>query len=48
MRIIGLVDLDLEIGDLRESVTFVIVDDLAVLLIVGTAYQDKYTEAIQC
>ena len=44
----GLMDLDLVIGDLRKSVTLAIVDDLAVPLIVGTAFQDKYIESIQC
>ena len=41
VHITGLVDLDVEIGGLRESVTFAIVDDLAVPLIIGTVYQDK-------
>ena len=39
-------DLDLQIGDLRKSVTFEIVDDLDVSLIVGTTYQNKFIEAI--
>ena len=37
-----------QIGDLRKSMTFAIVDDLAVPLIIGTAYQDKFIEFIQC
>ena len=41
-------DLDLEIGDLRKSITFAIVDDLAVSLIIGTAYQEKLIESIHC
>ena len=46
--ITGPVDLNFWIGDLRESVAFTIVDDLAFLLIVGTVYQEKYFESIQC
>ena len=46
MGITGLLNLDLQIGDLKRSVTFAIVDNLAVPLIVGTAYQDKFSEAI--
>ena len=41
-------DLDVQIGDLRKFVTFPIVDDLAVPLIVSTAYQEKLNESIQC
>ena len=41
-------DLDVQIGDLRKSVTFAIVDDLAVPLILGMAYQDKFIESIRC
>ena len=41
-------NLNLQIGDLRKSMTFAIVDDLAVPLIVRTAYQDRFIEAIQC
>ena len=47
MHITGQVDLDLQIGDLRKSVTFAVVDDQAVPLIIRTAYQDKYIEAFQ-
>ena len=39
-------DLDLEIGDLRKSITVAIFDDLAVPSIVDTAYQDKHLEPI--
>ena len=48
VRISGLMDLDVQIGDLRKSVTFAVVDDLAVPLIIGTAYQDKFIESIRC
>ena len=41
-------DLNLQIGDLRKSVTFAIVDGLSVPLIIGTAYQEKLIESIQC
>ena len=41
-------DFDLKIGDLRKSIIFAIVDDLAMPLIIGTAYQDKFIESIQC
>ena len=33
VSISGLMDLDLQIGDLRDSITFPIVDDLAVPLL---------------
>ena len=39
---------DLQISDLRRSVNFAIVDNLAVSLIVRTAYQDKFIESTQC
>ena len=41
-------DLDVQIEDLRKSVTIVILDDLSVTLIIGTAYQDEFIESIQC
>ena len=41
-------DLDLQIINLRKSITFSIVDDLAELLTVGTAYHDMYIESILC
>ena len=48
MRITVLLDLNLQIGNLRKSITFAFVDNPAVPLIVGTAYQDKYIESIHC
>ena len=48
MHISSLMDLDIQIRDLRRSVTFAIVDDVAVPLIIGTAYQDKFIESTQC
>ena len=48
MSITGLVDLDLQIGCLRKTFTFAIFCDLAVPMIVDTAYQDKLIEVIQC
>ena len=48
VHISGLMDLDLQISDLRKSVTFAIVDNLAVTQIVGTTYEYKFVEAIQC
>ena len=41
-------DLDVQIGDLQKSVMFANVDDLAVPLIISTAYQDKLIESSQC
>ena len=41
-------NLDVHIGDLRQSVKFAIVSDLAEPLIIGTAYQEKFIEFIQC
>ena len=48
VRITGLLDLDLQIGDLRKSITLAIVDHLAVPLIFTTAYKEKYIESIHC
>ena len=48
MQISVPIDLDIQIGDLRKSVTLAIVDDLVVQLIIGMAYQDKLIESIQC
>ena len=48
MHISGHIDLYIQIVDLRKSIAFAIVDDLAVPLIIGTAYQDTYIESIQC
>ena len=48
VRITCLMDLDLQIGDLRKSITFAIVDDLAVSLLMGTAYQDRFIDTIKC
>ena len=41
-------NLDVQVGDLRKSVTFAIVDDLAVPLIIGKIYQNKFMKSIQC
>ena len=41
-------NLFIQIGDLRTSVTFAIEGDLVVLPNVRTAYQDKFIESIQC
>ena len=41
-------DLDLQINDLRKSVISAIVEDLAVPLIIHTAYQGKFIQAMQC
>ena len=46
-HISGLMDLDIQIGDLSKSITFAIVDDPALPLIIGTAYQDKFIESVQ-
>ena len=48
MHISGLKYLDIQIGNLRRAVTFVIVDDLVVPPIIDTAYQDRLVESIQC
>ena len=40
-------DLNIQIGDLRKSVMFAIVDDLAVPLIIGAAYQEKFIGSVQ-
>ena len=47
VKIYGFIDLDIQIGDLRMSVTFAIVDDPSVPLIIGTTYQDKLIYFIQ-
>ena len=39
-------NLGLQIGDLQKSVTLTIIEDLAIPLIIVTAYQDKYIESI--
>ena len=41
-------ELRYQISDLRKSVTFSILDKLAISLIVGTAYQQKLIQPIQC
>ena len=43
----GLIDQDLQMGDLRKSITLAIVDDLAVPLITGATWQDQYIESIR-
>ena len=47
MHVTGPMDLELQISDLRKPVTFAIVDDLAVPLIVATASQDRFIEGIK-
>ena len=40
--------MDVQIGDLRKSAMIAIMDNLALLLIAGNAYQDKFIEFIRC
>ena len=47
VRITVLKDSDPQIADLHKPVTFTIVDNLAVPLIIGTVCQDKHIESIQ-
>ena len=47
MHISGLMDLGVQVSDLRKFVTFAVVDDLAVPLIICTVYYDKFIESIQ-
>ena len=47
MRVTGIIDLDLQTSYLCKSVIFAIVNDIAIPLIVGTAYEKKFIGSIQ-
>ena len=47
MHIFGFMDLDIQLRDLRNFVSFVIVDDIVAHMIIDIAYEDKLIKSIQ-